>query len=262
MQNWTGRFVLIIGILAAANCFAEDHLVIVGLGDDSNPIYKFQPDDLTINVGDTVTFRSTGGALGPHNVHADDDSFRCSFGCDGDGHNGNGNPHLFWEVHLPFNHVGTITYRCDPHAAMGMRGVIRVVQGSGTPANVPITPAFTGAWYDPGQAGHGLFLEVLPDNRLLAWWFTFTPEGEQAWFGNVGVIEGDHATVSALRTVGGRWIPNFDPGAVTQPVWGTLTFSFTDCNHGRVDFASVDASFGEGHMDLTRLTQPAGVACQ
>jgi hypothetical protein len=144
---------------------------------------------------------------------------------------------------------------------MGMRGVIRVVEGAGGSANVPITPAFTGAWYDPNQSGHGLFLEVLPDHRLLAWWFTFTPGGEQAWFGNVGTIDGDRATVPAVRTLGGRWIPNFDPAAITQPAWGTLTFSFTDCDHGRVDFSSVDPAFGTGHMDLSRLTHPEGLAC-
>jgi plastocyanin len=259
MQDCIRRFVFAIGLLASGVCCAEDHVVIVGLGDDTNPVYKFQPDDLTIHVGDTVTFHSTGGALGPHNVHADDDSFRCALGCDG--HGGNGNPHLFWDVQLAFDHVATITYRCDPHAAMGMRGVIRVVEGGGGPANVPITPAFTGAWYDPNQSGHGLFVEVLAGNRFLAWWFTFTPRGEQAWFGNVGTIDGDRATVAAVRTEGGRWIPNFDPDAITQPEWGTLTFSFTDCNHGRVDFASADPAFGSGHMDLTRLTQPDGLAC-
>jgi plastocyanin len=252
---------LAIGLLFAAHAFAEDHVVIVGLGGDENPIYKFQPDDLTIHVGDTVTFHNTGGALGPHNVHADDDSFRCSYGCDGDGHNGNGNPHLFWDVTLAFDHVATIPYHCDPHQAMGMRGVIRVVEGSGTPANVPITPAFTGAWYDPNQSGHGLFIEVLDATRVLAWWFTFTPDGEQTWFGNVGTIDGTTATVDAVRTIGGRWIPNFDSHDVTQPAWGTLTFSFTDCSHGRVDFSSVQPGFGSGHMDLTRLTQPAGLSC-
>ena len=54
---------------------------------------------------------------------------------------------------------------------------------------------------------------------------------------------------------------NFDPANVTQPPWGTLTFTFTDCNHGRVDFTSVVSGYGTGHMDLTRLTQPAGLAC-
>jgi hypothetical protein len=40
-------------------------------------------------------------------------------------------------------------------------------------------------------------------------------------------------------------------------------FQFSDCNHGRVDFSSVAnmGFYGTGHMDLTRLTQPAGFAC-
>ena len=42
-------------------------------------------------------------------------------------------------------------------------------------ATRPITAGFTGAWYDPNQSGHGLFIEVLPENRLLAYWFAFDP---------------------------------------------------------------------------------------
>ena len=85
-------------------------------------------------------------------------------------------------------------------------------------------PGFTGAWYDPQQSGHGLFLEVLTDNRILAWWFTFNPDGtQQSWFGNVGAINGDTATSLRVQTEGGRWIPNFDHANVTQPPWGTLT---------------------------------------
>ena len=67
--------------------------------------------------------------------------------------------------------------------------------------------------------------------------------------------------VEALQTEGGRWIPNFDPSSVTNPVRGQLKFSFTDCNHGRVDFTSSTPGYGEGHMDLARLTQPSGLSC-
>ena len=59
---------------------------------------------------------------------------------------------------------------------------------------------------------------------------------------------------------GGRWIPNFDPNQIVTNPWGTLTFTFTDCNHGKVDFNSV-VGYGTGSMNLTRLTQPAGVTC-
>ena len=59
---------------------------------------------------------------------------------------------------------------------------------------------------------------------------------------------------------GGRWIPNFNPTQIVPNPWGTLTFTFTDCNHGRVDFNSI-AGYGAGSMNLTRLTQPAGLSC-
>ena len=59
---------------------------------------------------------------------------------------------------------------------------------------------------------------------------------------------------------GGRWIPNFDSNRIVHNLWGTLTFTFTDCDHGRVDFNSV-LDYGTGSMNLTRLTQPAGLAC-
>jgi hypothetical protein len=134
-------------------------------------------------------------------------------------------------------------------------------------ATVPITPAFTGTWYDPAQAGHGLFIEVLPSQRLLAYWFAFTPDGaHQAWFGGDGAIASDVAIVDANGGTGGRWIPNFDPAHYTMQRWGGLTFAFSDCNHGRVWFvsASDDPAWGIGSMDITRLTQPVGTdgACQ
>jgi hypothetical protein len=127
---------------------------------------------------------------------------------------------------------------------------------------VSIGPAFTGSWFDPTQSGHGLMLEVLSDHRLLALWFSFNPEGnQQAWFGGVGTYSGNAATITdvALPT-GGRWIPNFDQNAIVRNPWGTLTFTFSDCNHGKVDFSSV-RGYGSGSMDLTRLTLPAGLTC-
>jgi plastocyanin len=253
-------------LLAASHAWAVDHHVTVGgvvnNGYGTNPILMFSPSMVTVNPGDTVTFTNAGGA--PHNVHADDDSFRCAAGCDGAG--GNGTPSAdAWTSTITITQAAgtTIAYHCDIHGSMGMTGsiVVQDAAGGGT-GNVPITAGFTGAWYDPAQSGHGIFLEVLQNNQLLAWWFTFSPDGtQQSWFGNIGAINGTTATIDAQQTQGGQWIPNFNPANVTRPSWGTLTFSFTDCNHGRVDFSSSVVGYGEGHMDLTRLTQPAGLAC-
>jgi len=252
-------------LLAASHAWALDHHVQVGGvandGYGTNPILMFNPSTVTVQPGDTVTFTNAGGA--PHNVHADDDSFRCADGCDGAG--GNGTPSAnTWTSTITITQAAgtTIPFHCDVHGSMGMTGQIIVEAASGGTGNVPITPGFTGAWYDPLQSGHGLFLEVLTDNRILAWWFTFTPDGtQQSWFGNVGVISGTTASVAAVQTQGGQWIPNFNPANITQPVWGTLTFTFTDCNHGHVAFVSSMPGYGSGGMDLTRLTQPAGLTC-
>src|SRR4030095_14627264 len=125
-----------------------------------------------------------------------------------------------------------------------------------------IGPGFTGAWFDPAQSGHGLFIEILSGNRFYATWFAYDPAGAgQAWFTGVGTYVGNTASITDVQMPsGGRWIPNFDPARIVHNAWGTLTFTFTDCDHGRVDFHSV-AGYGSGSMNLTRLTKPAGLVC-
>lgn len=255
-------FVAIPLIFGSALAWSANHEVIVGPG------FAFSPADITITVGDSVTFRNAGGG---HNVHADDDSFRCAEGCLGSG--GTGNPSTApWESTVVFNEVGTVGYRCDPHAPR-MRGSITVQEAGSEPppTTIPITGGFTGQWYDPEQSGHGLLLEVVPDaasggNRLVAFWFTYAPLGEvdapqQAWLLGVGPIDGDIAIVDTSITSGASWIPNFNHDDVVFDSWGTMAFTFTDCNHGRVDFDSGLPGYGSGHMDLVRLTQPTGLTC-
>ena len=129
-------------------------------------------------------------------------------------------------------------------------------------ASGAIVPAFTGSWFDPTQNGHGLLIEVLPNSQFLAAWFTFNPAGTtQAWFIGVGTYINNTATIAnVILPSGGRWIPNFDPTKIVDKAWGTLKFTFTDCNHGKVEFAS-SSGYGMGSMNLTRLTQPAGLTC-
>ena len=265
MRTLITRILPILLLFGATSSWAASHTVIVG-GNSSDPyggsaVLMFSPSNLTINVGDTVTFTNAGGF---HNVAADDGSFRCANGCANDGHGGTGDPSGdAWSSTVTFNQAGTFAYHCDVHVNMGMTGSI-VVQGAAPPTTVPITAGFSGAWYGPGQSGHGILLEVQDGtpNSLLAYWFSFNPDGtQQAWFGGAGPINGDTAVVTAFQTTGGRWIPNFDPTTIVNNPWGTLTFTFSDCNTGRVDFASTIPGFGSDHMDLVRLTHPAGVSC-
>jgi plastocyanin len=232
----------------------------VGIGDSCEDRFAigpcFYPQTLTIAAGDTVNFIywADSTPTGLHNVIADDASFRCARGCDGEG--GDGTP-VDWNAGFGFTRTfskpGRVPYRDE---VSGARGEIIVKAGE-----FNIGAGITGAWFDPAQGGHGLLLQVLPENRFLAAWLTFSPTGEQAWFMGVGTHAGNTATVTAVdQPSGGRWVPNFDPTRIVLTPWGTLTFTFTDCNNGRVDFNS-RTSYGTGSMTLRRLTAVAGVTC-
>jgi plastocyanin len=98
--RWWLWLVLSTGSAHAAN-------VIVNVGGAR---LLFSPQTVTIQVGDTVTFVNKGGF---HNVVADDNSFRCARGCDGQP-NGNGNPsNSNWVASLTLNTPGTIGYFCE-----------------------------------------------------------------------------------------------------------------------------------------------------
>ena len=243
---WLGLWLVLAAALPA---LAENYTVIVGANGPD-----FEPQTLNINVGDSVTWFHPSGHSA--NVVAPG-LFRCALGCDGEG--GDGNPSTStWTFTRTFNSAGTVNYYCEIGLPVGMTGSITV---QGAPA-VTIGPGFTGAWFDPQQSGHGLFLEVLSQDRFLAWWFTFTPDGtQQSWFGGVGTYSGTTATVPVNLTTGGQWIPKFDYSKIVNNPWGTLTFTFTDCNTGRVDFSSTLPGYGSDHMNLTRLTLPAALSC-
>ena len=108
--------------------------VIVNVGGSAGLV--FTPQTVTVDVGDTVTFVNKGGV---HNAVADDGSFRCARGCDGDGRNGNGNAsNSNWIASVTMNKPGTVGYFCEVHGmpGTGMFGTI-VVQGAPPPPPPP-----------------------------------------------------------------------------------------------------------------------------
>jgi plastocyanin len=251
VTNWL--MTLLLG--AAMPALSANHGVAIGDScEDPTARICFWPQSRSIAVGDTVNFIYWADSIttGPHNVVADDGSFRCARGCDGEG--GDGNPVEYnqgFGFSRTFSKPGRVTFRDEASLTTGEIIVKALDIGKG----------FTGAWFDPAQSGHGLFLEVLPDNQLLAAWLTFSPSGEQAWFVGLGPYSGNTAILTSVdQPTGGRWIPNFDSSKIVHNPWGTLTITFTDCNNGRVDYDS-RVGFGIGSMNLRRLTVPAGVGC-
>ena len=122
----------------------------------------------------------------------------------------------------------------------------------------------TGSWYHSSLSGQGFELQVLATNppSLLATWFTFLPQGGPTWMTGTGPIAGDAAVVQAYQVNGpGAVFPNYVVTPDTTPqFWGTLTFTFTDCSHGYVDYDAAQP-YGSGSLSIERLTLPAGLAC-
>ena len=96
----------IIGLLFASATWAAEHAV----NTSGN---SFDPADLTINVGDTVTWTNTGGF---HNVTSDTGLFT------------SGEPSSdAWVFSFTFHLGGSYGYQCDVHASQGMTGNVTVL---------------------------------------------------------------------------------------------------------------------------------------
>ena len=266
---------------------------MVGIGDDCDPGQAWPspvppyntfggacwwPATLTIDVGDRVYFYQYAENFftGPHNVVADDGSFRCARGCYGEGGDGtpgsdskclpNGDCGYDLSKRISFYRDFTVPGIVKYHDEVtGAPGVIYV--GVSPPASLPnaIGSGHTGTWFNSGQSGMGFMLEVLPGPpmQMLAAWLTFSPAGGPSWIVGLGPVANNQATLQATQIVGSgaRFPPSFDPSNIQTQSWGALTFTFSDCNHGHVDWSSSIPEYVSGGMDLTRLTQPAGVAC-
>lgn len=116
-----------------------------------------------------------------------------------------------------------------------------------------LTPAldgrFSGSWFNPDTKGQGFAMEVLEDKEtVVAYWYTFTPTGEQRWFVLSGEVVDGIGEVTIYESTGGIFLQS-DPTQLT--VWGTGRFSALDCQHASFEFESAEISTV---IPLTRLT--------
>ncbi len=243
-------------MLCAAPAFATNWEV------DAESDMVFQPSTLTINAGDTVTFKNKGGE---HNVSANDGSFKCSSTCSDTG--GSGSPATgAWSFTRAFNTPGTFGFFCEVHGApgFGMNGTITI--NAVTPT-FTISPGLSGNWFDPtvNQAGHGFQFEILPNNNILAIWFVFTPDGSgQTWLYSQDSYDptSNTVTMTAYLSHGAKFPPNFNRADDQVTPWGTVTFTFTDCSHGTMSWTSTAVGYPPtGNLPITRATSIAGLAC-
>ena len=111
---WMSRLTIMICSLflsfsLAASAYAAD----IQMGANGNLI--FEPNEVPVNVGDTVTF--TNGELPPHNVvFLDNPELSHSDLAFSPGESFN----------VTFTEAGNYEFQCEPHAGAGMKGVIHV----------------------------------------------------------------------------------------------------------------------------------------
>ena len=100
---------LFLSMTLAASAYAAE----IQMG--SGGMLVFEPCELTINVGDTVTF--VNNELPPHNViFADHDELS----------HGDLAFTAGESFDVTFEQPGDYAFQCDPHAGAGMKGVIHV----------------------------------------------------------------------------------------------------------------------------------------
>lgn len=169
----------------------------------------------------------------------------------------------------PFNPNAALRVFIQPYQAPGVFGATLTVD---VPVYDPtqyqasafaVGPGITGNWFNRNQSGQGFSIEVLPDDQMLAEWYVFAPGGGPVWIVATGPIVGNSAVLQAFQVIGigGRFPPNFDPTQVQDHAWGTLSFTFTDCNTGEASWQPTASGYTSGSMTIVRLTQPAGLTC-
>jgi hypothetical protein len=127
-----------------------------------------------------------------------------------------------------------------------------------------LSSCHSGTWYQPTQNGHGLQVQVIGapgQQQLVAIWFAYLG-GRQVWLLGAGPVIGDQATLPMTITAGGQFPPDFNPANVVRQPWGSLNFRVIDSQNARMDWQSSLSGFGNGGLDLVRLTTLLDHTCR
>lgn len=250
------RFDLWAVILFCATPFvasaATHDVSIVGL--------SFQPNNLTIAVGDTVRWTNNGGT---HDVKADNGAWNSSIS--------------FATYQRTFDSVEEVLYHCSVHSAPGrnintsMNGRINVTEA--VAPGFLINAGLSDAWYDPATGGQGFFIIVWEENQgLFLSWFTFDTErppndvtailGEPGhrWLTAQGPYDGDTATLDVYLSSGGEF-DAAEPAVAAPEKVGTITIVWTGCNEGLLSYDLNDPGLS-GDVPIQRIVLDNVPACE
>jgi hypothetical protein len=127
-----------------------------------------------------------------------------------------------------------------------------------------LVPAgISGAWYNPVQNGHGVSIEVLDEQRALAFWYVYDGDGQPLHLYIDGRIDGSHIRGTAYRGSGMRF-GQFDPATLSVDIWGQVDIDIQSCSSLNLTYTSngpAGAAYGDGAIAMTRLSELKGLAC-
>jgi plastocyanin len=241
-------------LLSSSAALAAVHDVTVGNN-------FFSPNDLTIEVGDSVRWTNNSGF---HDVTADDFSW-------------NSETSSSFVYERTFNSVEEVLYHCTVHSSPGMNinsfmnGRLNVIASDGPP--FMINTALSDAWFDPMTNGQGFFIIVWEDiQTVFLSWFTYDTErppqdvtahlGEPGhrWLTAQGGYSGDTATLDVFETAGGVFdspMPQPDPALQV----GTITIIWTGCNSGVLSYELPSLGLS-GDIPIERIVLDNVPACE
>ena len=122
-----------------------------------------------------------------------------------------------------------------------------------------IDKSMTGSWFDQENSGQGINIEILSDNRIVVYWYTYD-QGKPLWLTGIGIYQGDTSVIELSSFGGSNFGVNHDKNLVSSQVFGSLTLTFDSCNTGKMTYDSTQG-LGSGTINLNRLTEIDGLSC-
>jgi hypothetical protein len=105
-------------------------------------------------------------------------------------------------------------------------------------------------WWNSSQIGHGINIGQ-QDNTLFISWFTYDEQGQDMWLVASGALSGKTLNADWTRNTGPMLGTPFDPLQVKKSTVGTVTITFADLRHAKMDWTVNGKS---GTVDLVRYT--------
>ena len=224
----------------------------------------FSPNDITINVGDTVRWTNAPGGAS-HDVTEDRQQW----------HSETSPEFTFSKT---FNTAEEILYHCTVHSRPGNDRDLRM-NGRITVEGVAVDPflinaAISDAWFFPDTAGQGFFIIVWEESKsIFLSWFTYDtvrpPEDVSAFLGEpghrwltaLGPYEGDTALLNVFLSSGMVFDSAEPPVDTVQMEGATIEIVWSDCKAGILNY-DIPTLGLLGEIPIKRITEDNVPACE